>query len=196
MVAGLVAVLGVFIFAQTSFKSDDYPNVEPFMQFWSKLRGYVHVKKIDLGKNYQIRLKGDFSNGKISEGDISFSLNPAQPELLELLKDFLVAVDESRLLKVMALETLGETVEGADLQIDFGENEVDFKLTLKTNSENTGAKVMTRFKVLFAATGYVLEDNPEAEFYRNAVIHSEKEKVFVNGKISRANLEKFLSFDK
>ena len=195
MVAGVIAVLGAFVFAQTSVESDDYPNVEPFMQFWSKLRGYVHVKKIDLDKNYRIRLKGDFPNGKISEGDISFSLNAAQPELLELLKDFLGAVDDSRLLKVIALETFGETIGGADLQIDLADTDVDFRLMLKTNSATAAERVATRFKLLFIATGYILEDNPEGEFYNNAVINSEKEKVFVHGKISRANLKKFLSFE-
>ncbi len=215
LLLSLMLILGAIVAAQTLqmseesavcgysyFKSkvsqkikDEVVNVEPFMQFWAKLRYYVGEKKIDLSKDYKVRLKGDFPNGKISEGDISFSLNHAQPELLDLFKDFTVAVDESKLLKVIALESFGEKVNGADLQIDFGETEVDFKLMLKTNSENTAERVTTRFKLLFAATSYVVANNPEGEFYKNAVITSEKEKVFVHGKISRASLEKFLSYD-
>ncbi len=205
----LIFSLSAFIYAQSEFAvcgyayqkyldvkktQDDLPNVEPFMQFWSKLRLNIYQKKIDLNKNYKIQIKGSFPQGKISEGDISFTLNHNQPKLLELLKDFLVAVDDSKLMKVMALERFGETINGADLQIDFAENDVNFKLALKTNSENTAERVTTRFKILFSATALVLRENPAGDFYKNAEITSQKEKIFVCGKITRANLEKYLSY--
>lgn len=172
-------------------KNDDL-DPEPFMRFWRKVNSYTREQTIDLNRIYQINLKSDFPTGKLSDGDISFAMNSAQPEFHELLKDFTVAIDESNLLKILALEKMNEKIIGADLQLNYGETDVEFNLELKTNSENTAERATTRLKMLFAVTSSFFKNNTAEEFYKNAEISANKEKIFIKSKMAKVNLIKYL----
>lgn len=212
VIIGLILFAAIFSFAQLKekngdllqcgyaiFKSryesklrNDDLNAEPFVNFWQKFSGYTKTYRIDLQRTYKIELKSDFPTGKISEGDISFKMNSAQPELLELLKDFTSAIDESNLLKILALEKLNEKIIGAEIQLNYGEVEVEFNLMLKTNSENTAERATTRLKTLFVVTGSFLKNSSAVEFYKNAEIFAKDEQIFVKGKINKSNFINFL----
>lgn len=212
LIIGLISFTATFSFAQLQGKNgepllcgyaifqsryekklrNDDLDAEPFVRFWRKFSGYTKTYTIDLQRKYQLHLKSDFPTGRFSEGDISFKLNSAQPELLELLKDFTSAIDESNLLKILALEKLDEKIVGADLQLDYGETMVELNLTLKTNSENTAERATTRLKTLFAVTGSFLKNSSAAEFYKNAEILAKNEQIFIKSKISKVNLIKYL----
>ncbi len=192
LLGALVLAFCSIVLAQT-IKDGDYPNVEPFMQFWTKLQDKIKTGKVDLSKNYDIRIQTNFSEKKVSKGDLKFYINENSPEMLELLKEFSTAVDDSNLLKVVALDSLNEDITSADLQIKFDETDVHFKVAVKSNSEISAQNIASRFRLIFGLTARIVEENPEEEFYKNAVITTEKEQVFVHGKISRANLQQFLN---
>jgi hypothetical protein len=191
LAGGAVLFFCGIVFAQT-MKTADYPNVAPFMRFWTKMQSGVESGKLDLKKNYDIRIQSNFSEKKVSKGDLKFSVNENAPALLELLKEFMTAVDESQLLKVIALDSFNEQIDSADLQIKFDETDVNFKVALKSDSETSAQNIAARFRLIFAVTAQLTEGNAEEEFYKNAVITTEKEQIFVNGKISRAGFERFL----
>jgi len=186
-------VLCGIIFAQKT-KDIEYPDTEPFLRFWRKLRLYSSNGKIDLNKNYTIKINADFPDKKISEGDVEFEINEYSPEMKELLDDFLNAADESRLLKVIALEGLDEKINGAVLNIRFDEDIADFKLSLKSNSENTAKKIASRFNLILKLTAQFVADGPEEEFYKNATVSSERNEIFVNSTISRRNLVNYIRY--
>lgn len=177
---------------QFSRNTNEDLDVEPFVRFWRKLDSYARYKAIDLQKTYQLRLQSDFPSGKISEGDISFSSNSAQPEIIELIKDFTSAVDTSNLLKTLALEKNNEKIIGTDLRLSYGEFDIELDLVLKTNSENAAEKTTARLKTLFAVTGSFLKDNPAEEFYKNARISAKQTQVQVRGKIAKDNFINYL----
>jgi hypothetical protein len=179
------------VLAQT-IKNADYPDIAPFMRFWGKLQTKVAAGEIDLGKNYDIRIRSNFSEKKVSKGDLKLSINENAPALLELLKEFMTAVDESRLLTVIALDGFNENLTSADLQVKFDETDVNFKVVLKADSEVSAQNIASRFRVVFGLTARITEGSPEEEFYKNAVVTTEKEQLAVSGKISRANFEQFL----
>ncbi len=191
-------LLSVFVLAfcgivlSQTIKTDDYPNVAPFMRFWEKLQAKIEADKIDLSKNYDVRIQSNFSDKRVSKGDLKFSVNENAPELLELLKEFMSAVDESRLLNVIALDSFNEQIDSADLQIKFDETDVSFKAFLKSDSETSAQNIASRLRLIFGLTAQVTEGNAEEEFYKNAVITNEKEQITINGKISRVNFERFL----
>jgi hypothetical protein len=212
IIINLILLLATFNFAQMKHQNDeplqcgyaifqsrqqakltnDDLNAEPFVRFWQKFSGYTKTFRIDLQRTYQLELKSDFPSGKISEGDISFKMNSAQPELLELLKDFTSAIDDSNLLKILALEKLGEKITGAEIQLIYGEVEVEFNLMLKTNSENTAERATTRLKTLFIVTGSFLKNSSAGEFYKNAEISAKDEQIFVKGRMNKSNFINYL----
>lgn len=189
----LLLVLCGIVFGQIATNAE-YPNTEPFMDFWQKLRTDVADGKIDLTKNYDFRIQGKFADRKVSNGDLKFEINENSPELLDHLKRFLSAVDESNLLKVIAVESLGEKINAADLNVKFNDSDVDFKLSLDANSETTARNIASRFSLLLSLTARFVEGGPEEEFYKNAVVASEKDQILVSGKISRKNLVKYIRY--
>lgn len=186
----ILAFCGIAL-AQT-MKNDAYPKIEPFMQFWAKLQNKIATEKVDLRPNYDIRIQSNFSNKKVSKGSLKFKINESSTELLDLLKDFMNAVDDSNLLKVIALDNLQEDINNADLQIKFDDADVNFKLILSANSDSTAQNVASRFRIVFALTTQFVQNAPEEDFYKNAIITAEKEQITVTGKISRTNFEQFL----
>lgn len=191
-VVGLL-ICGAFVGALWSQSSgDDLPNVAPFMEFWQRMQTKIASGKIDLSKNYEIRIKSSFSNRKVVGGDLNFFVNGSTPELLDTLKDFMSAVDDSNLLRVIALETYGEDIRNADLNIKLDDTDVEFGLVLEANSETAAQNISSRLRMIFTVTARLTEGSPEEQFYRNATIGFEKNKITVNGRITRANFERFL----
>lgn len=191
-VVGLL-ICGAFVGALWSQSSgDDLPNVAPFMEFWQRMQTKIASGKIDLSKNYEIRINSSFSNRKVVGGDLNFFVNGSTPELLDTLKDFMSAVDDSNLLRVIALETYGEDIKNADLNIKLDDTDVEFGLVLEANSETAAQNISSRLRMIFTVTARLTEGSPEEQFYRNATIGFEKNKITVNGRITRANFERFL----
>lgn len=168
------------------------PDFAPFNKFYAKAASLTGSQKIDLSKNYQIHIKTEFDKGNILDGKLSFETNPNNPALLELLPDFVVAVNESRVLKIVAFESKNEAVTGAEIEINSAESDFYFKLNFKTNSPSTAKNVANRFNWLFVIAQKALAGNPESEFYKNGAIEADKNQVFIATKISRQNLERFL----
>jgi hypothetical protein len=185
----LTFLVGV-IWSQTT--REEFPNVEPFMSFWRRMQSNIADGKIDLSKNYQIQIKSNFVNKKVVSGNLEFFINENSPELLEVLKNFMTAVDDSNLLKVIALDSFSEDLKNADLQIKFTDQDVNFQLVMEADSENSAQNITSRFRMIFNVTARLTQDVPEEEFYKNAIIFSEKNKISVQGKISRKNFEQFL----
>ena len=175
-----------------NLRRDDYPDVAPFMRFWEKLRDKTEAGKIDLSKNYDIRIQSNFSGKRVSKGDLKFSVNENAPELLELLKEFMTAVDESRILKTVALESFNEDIVSADLEIQTDETHVNFKAVLKSDGETSAQNIASRFRLIFNLTARLTEGNPEEEFYKTAVVTTEKEQITVVGRITREKFQQFL----
>lgn len=192
MLIFLTAIVCGIIFAQTA-KNIDYPNTEPFMYFWQKLRDYSAAGRIDLTRNYELQVKGNIAGNKIVNSDLSYAINETSPDLEELLKIFLSAVDESKLFEVIAIESLDEKIESADMKINVDAENAVFKLALKANSKKTAQKIASRFDLLMSLTARFVKGGFEEEFYKNAAISSEENEIFINGRISRVNLINYIN---
>jgi hypothetical protein len=175
----------------TAEKEQPLPNLRPFNDFYTSLAGRVRNGEIDLSKDYRIRIKSEFSNGKISAWKFA-SVNEQEPLLLGLLDAFAQAVDESRVFQIVALTELNESVQAAEIDINFEGEKANFVFRFKTDSPKSAAKIANRFKLLFSTAAGIMKNQPGAEFYQNAVFQVEKERILFSTGITRQNLALYL----
>ncbi|GEM_PF-4673541 len=177
-------------------KKDGYalPDIKPFERFYSKVRLAIYEGKVDLSKKHHVRIVSDFENGRLTDGNLSVSMNSNNPVLLELLGDFVKATDESQVLQLMAWSVRDETINGVELEINFDDVNANFDFVFKTNSEKAAERVANRFSWLFTIASKLMSGNSAAEFYEQAAVKSENNRVFINTKILRSGLERFLSY--
>ena len=151
--------------------------------------------KVDLSKEHHVHIKSDFENGRMLDGNLSVSMNSNSPVLLELLGDFVKATDESQVLHLMAWSVRDEKINGVELEIKFDDVNANFDFVFKTNSEKTAEKVGNRFSWLFTIASKIMSGNSAAEFYEQAAVKSENNRVAISTKISRSALKDFLSYE-
>lgn len=175
-------------------QSDDVmPNFGPFNKFYAKATELVRSHKIDLSKEYHVGIKTEFEKGNLLDGRLSLVISPNNPSLLELLKDFLAAVDESSVLKVVAVGSRDEAINKLEIGIDSIQADFRFNLSFKTNGPLTAQNVARRFRWLFEIAKHMMGGKPEVEFYESGAIEAEKDQVLIKTKISRQALKRFLS---
>jgi len=113
--------------------------------------------------------------------------------LLELVKEFLTAVDESNLFYTIVDAKNGQSVNGAGIDVLHNESETAFNITLKTDSPDTAARAAGGFRTLFSIAKSVRKGTPEVKFYENATITFDNDQVTVVTHMPRAALEEFLT---
>jgi hypothetical protein len=185
----LIGILNIFSSVQAQ---SEQPNFAAFSRFYRKLAGYVRGGEINLTKNYQIRIKSEFANGKISDGKLTLSINENKPEMLEVLGDFLKGVDDSKLFQIIALKELNESIKTAEIDINFEDENANFVFRFQTDSAKSAEKIAIRFKMLFVMANALIKDQPAVEFYKNAKFEVEKENLFFSTKVSKQNLALYL----
>jgi hypothetical protein len=176
---------------QTTEKKQQLPNLQPFNDFYTKLAARVRSGQVDLDKDYRIRIKSDFSKGKISAWKLD-SVNEQEALLPGLLDAFAQAVDESRIFQVVALKELDESIREAEIDVNLEGANANFVFRFKTDSAKSAAKIANRFKLLFSTAASIMKNQPGAEFYKNAGFEVEKERLLFSTGIKRQNLALYL----
>jgi hypothetical protein len=119
-------------------------------------------------------------------------MNPGDAVLLELLKDFLVAVDESLILRSMVSANDNEEINGASLDIKLNGMEIAFSISFTSDSKPTAEKLAGNFQWLFQLAIRQLSDRPEVQFYLNSKIYFVNNQAFIVARMPRVSFDKYL----
>ena len=166
----------------------------PLERFLERIKLEVGVKRLDLSRPVHIRVNGSFDKGAVLSGSLNVQADGDNSALLlELVKEFLTAVDESNLFYTIVDAKNGQSVNGAGIDVLHNESETAFTITLKTDSPHTAARAASGFRTLFSIAKSVRKGTPEVKFYENATINFDNDQVTVVTHMPRAALEEFLT---
>ncbi|MGH9820878.1 MAG: hypothetical protein ACRD43_11970, partial [Pyrinomonadaceae bacterium] len=165
----------------------------PLERFLEHIQREVGVRRLDLSRPAHVRVNGSFDKGALLAGNLNVQVNGDNSAvLLDLVKEFLVAVDESNLFYTIVDSKSGQSVNGASIDVLHGDTETAFNISLRTDSPATAAKAASGFQTLFSIARSVRKGTPEVKFYENASIAFDNDQVSVVTHMPRASLEEFL----
>lgn len=173
--------------------SGDFTDA-PLERFLERIQLEVGVKRLDLARPVHIRVDGSFDKGALLAGNLNVRVTGDNSALLlDLIKEFLVAVDQSNLFYTIVDAKSGQSINGASIDVLHGDAETAFNISLKTDSPLTAAKAANGFQTLFSIAKSVRKGTPEVKFYENATIAFDNDQVSVVTHMPRASLEEFLT---
>lgn len=168
------------------------PDVSKLEDFLGEIGSLVESGKLDIKQPLHVQIQAAFDSGDITQGSLKFSTDSSKPVILGLLKEFSLALDESRLFSVIANSKRGEKIIGADLDLKLSEDDVSFSATFKSDSPQTAKNIANRFSGIFKLVAAYRKGYPESDFYRDAQITFKENQTFIVTRMPRASLEDYL----
>ena len=166
----------------------------PLERFLDRIKLEVGVKRLDLSRPIHIKVDGAFDKGAVLSGNLNVLADGENSAvLLDLVKEFLVAVDESNLFYTIVDAKSGQSVNGASIDVVHDGAQTTFHISLKTDSAETAERAAGGFRGLFSIAKSVRKGTPEVKFYENAIITFDNDQVSVVTHMPRAALEEFLT---
>jgi len=167
---------------------------EPLERFLYRIKDEIAAQRLDLAKPVHLRVSGAFDKGAVLSGNLNIQTDTDNSAvLLDLIKEFLVAVDQSNLFYTIVDTKNGQSVNGASIEVVHGDAQTAFNISLKTDSPATAQKAVSGFNALFAIAKEVRKGTPEVKFYENATISFDNDQVSIVTHMPRAALEEFLT---
>lgn len=166
----------------------------PLERFLDRLKVEVGVKRLDLSKPVHLKVGASFDRGAILAGDLNIHTDSENSAvLLDLIKEFLVAVDQSNLFYTIVDTRNGQSVTGAAIEVLHSDIDTTFNISLKTDSPVTAQQAAGGFNALFSIAKAVRKGTPEVKFYENAAITFDNDQVTIVTHMPRAALDEFLT---
>ena len=173
-------------------------NVEftdaPLERFLFHIKDEIAAQRLDLAKPVHLKVSGAFDKGAVLSGNLNIQTDTENSAVfLDLIKDFLVAVDQSNLFYTIVDTKNGQSVNGASIEVLHNDAETAFNIRLKTDSPATAERAVNGFNALFSIAKSVRKGTPEVKFYENATISFDNDQVSIVTHMPRAALEEFLT---
>lgn len=166
----------------------------PLEQFLYRIKAEVAAQHLDLAKPVHLKVSGSFDKGALLSGSLNIQTDSENSAvLLDLIKEFLVAVDQSNLFYTIIDTKNGQSVNGASIEVLHSDAQTAFNITLKTDSPATAQKAVNGFNALFAVAKEIRKGTPEVKFYENATISFDNDQVSIVTHMPRAALVEFLT---
>jgi hypothetical protein len=168
------------------------PDTAKLEDFLGQIGLLIESGKIDLDQPLHVRIKTSFDNNDLTQGTLSFTTDSSKPVVLGLVKDFVSALDESRLFSVITNAKKSERITGADLDLKISQDGAFVSANFATDSQQTAEALAKRFRGIFYMVASYRKGYPEAQFYQGAKISFKDNQFFIVTNMPRAALEAYL----
>ena len=195
----------VKIFARSSAKSvkPGKPAVDveftdvPLERFLDHVKLVVRTKSLNLSRPIHLKVSESFDPrdpGDVLFGTLDIHTGTASSAvLLDLVTQFLLAIDESNLFGALVDTKNGQSINGASIEVLHNDAQTAFNITLKTDSPATAQRAVSGFNALFAIAKRARKGTPEVKFYESATTSFDNDQVLIVTHMPRAAIEEFLT---